>query len=52
MPEELRQHSTKTAKKTVEHYNVMQNYHGHTHVTHFLVHAEHHFLEKVASLGG
>ena len=52
VPEELRQNSTKTAKKTNKNYNVIQNYHGHTHVTHFLVHADHHFLEKVASSGG
>ena len=46
VPEELRQNSTKTAKKTNKTYNVIQNYYGHTHVTHFLVHADHHFFRK------
>ena len=40
VPEELRQNSTKTAKKTVKNYNVIQNYYGYTRVTYFLDQAE------------
>ncbi len=39
--EDLCQNAIKTAKKIENHYNLIQNYHGRTHVTHFLDHAEH-----------
>ena len=46
--EKLQQNAIKPSKKTNNIYCLTHDCHGYTHVTYFLDHAEHYFLEKVA----